>query len=206
MIYTAGTLCRGEFTTPMTAYIPRSSFKVFTSTYTVSGTSVSTYSTTSWTYDYDATTNATVILSGTKAADAVMVWWQASDLPDFEPAYASALASRLKIDFTPTSTPSIVAQTASPASTSSFPSSTGGASLSSGSDAQSQTSNGLSTGAKAGIVVGAVFGAALLATAAFLIFSWSRRRRSKNGDGPELEQSSADDPELVQVYSPVPGG
>jgi hypothetical protein len=46
-----------------------------------------------------------VVTGGTKLAKPPYVWWQSSDLSLFEPSYASALASRLKIPFMPTGIP-----------------------------------------------------------------------------------------------------
>jgi hypothetical protein len=51
---------------------------------------------------YDANINTTVLSIGTKQMAPFKVYWANSDLPLFEPSYAMALASRLKIDFTPT--------------------------------------------------------------------------------------------------------
>jgi len=117
--------------------------------------------------------------------------WKASDLPVFEPQYASALASRFKIDFSPTATPNVLglSATASPGTTAAVP----------GPTSPPEPSSDLSTGAKAGIGVGAVIGALVLA-AALLFFLRMRKRR---GTPLTHNTEAVEAPELVQYYNPM---
>ena len=103
------------------------------------------------------TTNTTIVNTGLAWADPIVVGWQVKDLSLFPSAYAASLANRLNIPFTPLPgmTPGLPGQTSPPG----------------------PPSSGLSTGAKAGIGVGAVFGAASIIGVIFFLTCLLRRRR-----------------------------
>lgn len=104
--------------------------------------------------DQSTLSNMTTMTRGTAIADPLYVAWEAKDLSLFPVAYATSLASRISVDFTPTATP------ASGVSSGSSPSQTG--SSGGGNPSQDSSDSGLSSGAKIGIGVGVGVGAALL--------------------------------------------
>ena len=150
------------------------------------------------TIDTEAVDNTTIITSGQMLMQPFLVYWQSSDLSNFDPEYASALAENLQIDFTPTGTGMVTAATASPPDRS-------------GVDSATPTSppelittddgsgSGLSTGAKAGIGLGVAVGATLLGMTAFLLYRKRSRKKAK------LDRNSAiqnEQPEFVQTEAP----
>ncbi|KAI8940864.1 hypothetical protein NX059_002125 [Plenodomus lindquistii] len=189
MTHVSGGLCTGYNTEDVTAYFPDVIYSTDRS---------GTYTYTS--FDYDGTKSSTIVTVADLTAEPVYVYWQSKDLSSFEPHYASAIASRIKIPFTVTDTPSIPTNTASPASTSSVP----GPTAASADSSELSSPSGLSTGAKAGIAVGAIAGFAIFAVIAFLLFARYRRRKPKLDQTPELDRTKADAPELVQLRSPGP--
>jgi cell division protein FtsN len=161
------TACLKTFNTTVTAYRDQI---LTTSTETTNGTP--TPRTTHITGDY---ANSTQLPSGTMIADEVVIYWQATDLPKFDSDYASLLARRLDIDFTPTPTASATATST----------------IASNSDDTSKTT-GLSTGAKAGIGVGAAVIVILLCVAGFLLYKGKHRKEARTflkNDQPELVQA-----------------
>jgi len=103
--------------------------------------------------------NYTTLSTGLAVAAPIYVGWQAKDLPLFPLAYATSLAKQFNIPFTPGPTPG---------TSSSLPKQT-----------NTSQSVGLSTGAKAGIGVGAVLGAACVIGVLFLLLCLARRRRRR---------------------------
>lgn len=137
--------------------------------------------------------NSTTLLHASFIADPIGIFWKASDLANFEPAYASALASKLKIKFTanPTQGGSRPPNTASPGSSPGLPENTAGTS-----------SDTLSTGAKAGIGVGAVLGAIVLGALVFCFCIWRRRRNSHAQTVLQEEPATDATPEVGTYYDP----
>ncbi|KAH8710056.1 hypothetical protein GQ44DRAFT_776822 [Phaeosphaeriaceae sp. PMI808] len=120
--------------------------------------------------DKSTLSSITTITKGTAVADPLYVAWEASDLSLFPVAYATSLAQKIGVDFTPTGTPA--ASTASSRLPLETSSSTGSPS----------DSSGLSGTAKIGIGVGIGIGVALtcaLVTMSIVI----RRLRRKNHAG-----------------------
>jgi hypothetical protein len=117
--------------------------------------------------DQSTVSNMTTMTQGTAVADPLYVAWEAKDLSLFPVAYATSLAQKIGVDFTPTATPASGA-TAGGATQTSRPSK----------DNNSQDS-GLSSGAKIGIGVGVGVGAALLAALIAMCFI-IRRLRKRN--------------------------
>lgn len=131
-----------------------------------------------------STSTTSLFESVSASAKPLYVIWEETDLPNFPPTYASSLAKRIGVSFTPA---------ASPGSSPTLPSETNGVKINS-----SNPSNGLSTSAKAGIGVGvAVSSLMALALAALLILRRVRKRRnndisSENFDvTPEIEDQDA---------------
>jgi hypothetical protein len=120
--------------------------------------------------DRSTVSNMTTMTKGTAIADPLYVAWEASDLSLFPVAYATSLAQKIGVKFTPTATPAsaassrVVTQTTGPLQTNTPPTS----------DADS---GGLSSGAKIGIGVGAGVGAALLVALIAMIFVMRRLRK-----------------------------
>lgn len=183
--YYSSFFCQSFFTTPVTAM---QSERTIVATTTSQG-SVRRY--TSWTSP--GTKDTTVIDEGSAAAGVITILWKPTDLAYFDSGYASMLASRLNIDFTPTPTQSFRAATASPVS-----------SPTSVSPTDTQTMNdpspsGLSTGAKAGLGVGIGLGviSAVILFRVGLIFL--RRKHMKSTLYTEQNSAEADIPELIEV-------
>ncbi|KAF2024422.1 hypothetical protein EK21DRAFT_104677 [Setomelanomma holmii] len=101
--------------------------------------------------DQSTVSNMTTMTQGTAVADPLYVAWEASDLSLFPVAYATSLAQKVGVAFTPTATPS-------PGTTDS-------------------NSSGLSSGAKIGIGVGAGVGGFLLIALVAMGFIIRRLRR-----------------------------
>lgn len=184
--------CTSVFSTPVTAYFP----KRIPGTSTYDDGSTVTFTA----FDEDSRDNATVVTSGVLYMDAMLVYWQESDLPNFDRDYASSLAEVLlpSNTFTPTpiSTARFTAETASPPNRSQHASAT--APVNSNSIEAGNSSNSvLSNGAKAGISVGVVVGVILLCAGAFLLYR-TRARKAKldrkstlQNEQPEFVQTSA---------------
>jgi hypothetical protein len=138
--------------------------------------------------------NATTITTGTAVARPIFVGWQAKDLSLFPAAYATSIAERFNVPFTPAP---------SPGTSSSLPSATTPLSASapgSSTTGLSEPSSGLTTGAKAGIGVGAVLGFSLIIglVVAILFMRRKRQQRVKVGvvdtgaSTPEMEDQDQD--------------
>lgn len=122
----------------------------------------------------------TLISSGFAIADPINIAWAVTDLPKFPPAYASSLAKKIGVPFTPTGTAAVAAISTSlvPGLSSNLPRETD-SSVSSG-------SGGLSTGAKAGI--GAVVAVAVIIGLALLLLCLRRRRKHVQTPGNDLPE------------------
>jgi hypothetical protein len=117
----------------------------------------------------DVPANDTIISDGRKIIDAVQIYWKAGELSLFDPVYASALASRLHIDFTATaSIISLHTQSASPGSAPGVAKPTSLAPPSS-----------IGRGAIAGLSVAASFGGLILAIATMVFLRWWKRIKLK---------------------------
>jgi hypothetical protein len=151
----------------------------------------------------DPNENTTIVNAGNRIVDPLSVYWQVSDLSNFDPPYASALASRLKLKFTPTGSLQNIpsAPTSAPASPVSTPSMLEPTSTSELSEAIPAPSSGLSHGATAGISIGAALGAATLTLASFLIYK--RTRRKKQEPSHAEESTSIEAPEVAVIQQPV---
>jgi hypothetical protein len=163
---------------PMTVYRPL----LKTILTTIDGTPTTTITTE---YGQTENGNTTVLESVTRAEHGVRIWWQETDLVSFPESYASVLAKKFDIDYTPTgasTTPasSIASETASAQSRTS-------ASLASpttSSTDSTSASPGLRIGAKVGIGIGVVLLFLLAALGA--LFLIKRRRKMRQHATPEL--------------------
>jgi hypothetical protein len=140
--------------------------------------------------------NTTIVNSGTVSMSPMLVYWQESDLSKFDSDYAAILASKFDIDFTPTATADSTSETASPPNRSQPVAATSSAGTNSEKDAGSSNS-GLSTGAQAGIGVGAVILAILLCTAGFLLY---KKRAQRKARMDEKTAAQNDQPEYIQTH------
>jgi hypothetical protein len=125
--------------------------------------------------DKSTVSNMTTMTRGTAIADPLYVAWEASDLSLFPTAYATSLAQKIGVKFTPAATPASGASTRGA-------SQTGSIGTPSGTTTPSTTnpdSEGLSSGAKIGIGVGAGIGAILL-VALLAVIILMRRSRKRN--------------------------
>lgn len=143
--------------------------------------------------------NTTEVSSGWKVAEAIVVLWQSSDLSLFDPPYASALASRLKLDFNPTGSIAITpSPSASPASTSAIPEPT-----TTMPETQSKPTLGLSPSARAGVIASAVCGAAFLAAIVFFLYRYLRGGKASNDPDGNDNETGDTAPELLDIQSPA---
>jgi hypothetical protein len=115
---------------------------LYTTTYT-NGNSASFYE--QVINDQSTVSNITTMTRGTAVADPLYVAFEAKDLSLFPIAYATSLAQKIGVDFTPTATPA-----------------SSGSNLPSQTNAPTDSDSGLSSGAKIGIGVGVGVGIALL--------------------------------------------
>jgi hypothetical protein len=149
-------MCVSAFSTPLAVHA------LYTTTYT-NGVSSSFYE--QVINDQSTVSNMTTMARGTAIADPLYVAWEAKDLSLFPVAYATSLAQKIGVAFTPTATPA----------SSRNPSQTGTAGTPSATDPAPDS--GLSSGAKIGIGVGVGVGAALLIALIALLFIVRRLRR-----------------------------
>lgn len=148
--------------------------------------------------DKTTVSNISTMAHGTAIADPLYVAWEAKDLSFFPVAYATSLAQKIGVEFTPTATPksrsgvssSIASRTGTSSSSSSDSS---GSSTSTADPAKSSSSSsGLSTGAKLGIGLGVGIGALLVAAVIGMAFIIRRmRRRERRFDTPYDEHHPA---------------
>lgn len=158
-------MCVSAISTPLPVHA------LITTTYT-NGASSSYYE--DVVNDQSTISNMTTMTRGLAVADPLYVAWEASDLSKFPVAYATSLAQKIGVAFTPTATPS-------PGVSSRGPSETGttGGPLQ-GDPTSSPASSGLSSGAKIGIGVGVGVGASLLvALIAMAVVIRRLRRRNQ---------------------------
>jgi hypothetical protein len=166
-------LCTSTFTTPLRAFAPinmslvgSSKAYIYITEGSRSGTSGLFVSTLS---------NMVTVSTGVAIVEALNIAWEITDLPKFPPAYASSVAKLAGVPYTPTP---------SPGSTSILPQQT------------SLPPPGLSTGAKAGIGVGAVLGAALLIGIGIVITLLCLRKRQRRSAEATDEHQGANTPEM----------
>jgi hypothetical protein len=178
-------LCASTFSySPLTVYRPT------TTTYTTDYHTYKGIIVTELIVNLDTSVNTTVIYSATKFVDAVQIHWRPSDFSLFDPAYASLLAYRLRIDYgTAITTNSLPSQTATPGSTPTLPVST-----------SPPSPSALRRGTIAGISVGASLGLITLVAAAFLIYKWRKRKTSHK----DQEEQGGDDtvPGIAELQDP----
>jgi hypothetical protein len=117
--------------------------------------------------DQSTVSNMTTMAQGTAIADPLYVAFEAKDLSLFPVAYATSLAQKIGVDFTPTATPASGATTGGPSQTGN-PSQTG-----------KSTNSSLSSTVRIGIGVGVGVGAALL-VALIAMGVMIRRLRKRN--------------------------
>jgi hypothetical protein len=142
--------------------------------------------------------NSTILYTGTMLVEPFVVYWQATDLPKFDTDYASLLARRLDIDFAPTATAGLTATSSS--SSSNTP----------------PASSALSTGAKAGIGIGAALLFLLFLLAALFLIKRRKKIRERRAAEPHAEEqkmmpelsipelSGRDEAQCVGVVEEVP--
>lgn len=157
-------LCRSTFSTPLRAFAP---FTITESETTPDSPRV-VYQSTGCAQNDDAEdcevstkANITTLSSGLAVADSISIYWEDKDLSLFPSAYALSVAQQFKV---PTFTPM-----PAPGTSSALPRETN----------PPPPSSGLSTGAKAGIGVGAVVGAAAIVGLGLLSVCLRRRRRRR---------------------------
>jgi len=139
---------------------------------------------------------ATIVLDeGLMGMSPMVVYWQETDLSLFDPEYATRLASKLGLDFTPTGSAAVTAETASPPDRSQPPSAT--SSTKPGPDeGETSSKSDLSIGAKAGIGFGVAI-AVILAVVVGLVLYRRRVRKQRALDQTLARQN--EQPELVQT-------
>jgi hypothetical protein len=175
-------------------------------------TTISGAATTFYDLVLDKTTvsNISTIAKGTAIADPLYVAWEAKDLSFFPVAYATSLAQKIGVSFTPTATPKS-------GKTGSMASNTGSARASDATDSSTSTaapadssSSGLSSTAKLGIGLGVGIGALLIAALIGMAFVIRRlRRRNRVVDTPYDEHHPAMAgplPEKKKWYHRAPPG
>ena len=112
----------------------------------------------------------------------MIVYWQETDLPHFDPGYAATLAARLDIDFTPTATSGTA-----PSTSATSPADDGG---------ERSSKPGLSIAAKAGICVGVAIAAILIVVAGLVLYRRYVRKKARLDRKAALQNEQ---PELVQT-------
>jgi hypothetical protein len=142
---------------------------------------------------FNPSLNTTMVTFGTAHVPAMRIYWQASDLSIFDTAYGSALAARLKINFTPTPiSGASSSQTASPALTSDIPGPT-----------SAPSSPVLTPGAKVGISLGSICGAAAIFLVLYLTHRWRKRKTRDPEVHREDDFVGADAPEVAEADDPT---
>ncbi|KAF2829615.1 hypothetical protein CC86DRAFT_379163 [Ophiobolus disseminans] len=133
--------------------------------------------------DKSTISSISTLSRGTAVADPLYVAWEASDLSLFPVGYATLLAQKIGVSFTPTATPASAASSrrVSQTGSSADPSQSGdGGSASSSTSTSDPGSSGLSSTAKIGIGVGVGVAAVLLLSLIGMAFIIRRlRRRNK---------------------------
>jgi hypothetical protein len=140
-----------------------------------------------------ANLNSTILTSGVRVENVIRVYWQETDLPKFDPEYASILAKKLDLDFAPTATATAADATGTPTT----PTRSELTSTTSTAASEQATRSGLSTGAKAGIGVCVPIAAILMLCAAFVLYKPNIQKN--NGKMTESVTAQNAQPELVQT-------
>jgi hypothetical protein len=160
-------MCISAISTPLPVHA------LYTTTYT-NGVSSSFYE--QVINDQSTVSNMTTMTRGTAIADPLYVAWEAKDLSLFPVAYATSLAQKIGVSFTPTATPASGATSRGASRTGASQTDSTGTSSQTDSP-NSESSSGLSSGAKIGIGVGAGIGAALILALIAMFFIIRRLRR-----------------------------
>ncbi|KAF1842317.1 uncharacterized protein K460DRAFT_182256 [Cucurbitaria berberidis CBS 394.84] len=163
--------CLSHFSTAFRAYAP------ITTTPAYSGATVTpVYEYTSWSPPSGGSqvpsiiSSITTLTAGLAIADPVVVAWQIDDFRLFPSDYATSLAKRINITLpTSTSTTNLSEPTSTP------------------------QSNSLSTGAKAGIGVGAVLGAAIIGVVMTILYLRKRRKAAATVQDPSVPEMEDQD-------------
>jgi membrane protein implicated in regulation of membrane protease activity len=168
--------------TPMTVYRPV--WKTVLTT--IDGTSTTTI-------ELDLTQsspgNTTVIERATKIDKGVAVMWRATDLPDFPEDYASLLAKRFDIEYTPSgasTTSSNSVSSATPEAQSRTPASLASPTSTPSAFFSPTPTPSLSSGAKAGLGIGVALLVLLSILGALFIAKRRRKAKQKQHSIPEL--------------------
>lgn len=156
----------------------------------------SSFSITTSSWNYDTTRNTTIAKFGTKVADYVRIFWQSSDLSLFEPSYAAALASRLKIDTAQLGASGTVSTTHTPGQTLANPSPGPISSIPAPTSAPAMPSS-LRPATTAGISVGAISGAAILIALILFVYKWRQNRKQARVTCTDQEATTA--PDLAEL-------
>jgi hypothetical protein len=128
--------------------------------------------------------SVTTLTTAIAYEDGLNIMWEISDLPKFPPAYATSLAKRIGVSFTPAPSPgsssSLVQQTSLPP------------------QQPNSQPKVLSTAAKAGVGVGAVLGFLfLLSIGIALLFVRRRRKRAVQSTQPATSEMEDQDATLA---------
>jgi hypothetical protein len=126
--------------------------------------------------DQSTVSNMTTMTRGTAIADPLYVAWEAKDLSLFPIAYATSLAQKIGVAFTPTATPASGATSRGASKTGSSQTDSTGSSQTDSPNSNNPNS-GLSSSAKIGIGVGAGIGVALILALIAMFFVVRRLRR-----------------------------
>jgi hypothetical protein len=133
--------------------------------------------------------NTTVIEGATKIDKGVAVMWRATDLPDFPENYASILAKRFDIEYTPSgasTTSSNSISSATPVAQSRTSASIASPTSTPSTSPIPASTPGLSTGAKAGIGIGVVLLFLFAALGVLFLIKRRRKAKAKQHTVPEL--------------------
>jgi len=174
--------CYSSISTPLLAFAPYTVRRTYSESSLTKAYWWSTYyragEVSTGSYTWTTITNTTLVPSGLAMADAINIGWDATDLSKFPTAYASSLAKKIGVSFTPTALPINPTAVTSPVpgASSYLPRETD--------SAFSSSAGGLSTGAKAGIGVGAVAGVAAIIGLALLLLCVKRRRKHGHVQAP----------------------
>jgi len=160
--------CSSSFSTPVTALYPSNGYPALISD--------------------PAGKQPREISRGVQLMAPMIVYWQETDLPHFDPEYAATLAARLDIDFTPTAT----SETAPPSDRSQSTSATSPAD----DGGEKSSKPDLTIAAKAGIGVGVAIAAILIVVAGLVLYRRYVRKKATLGPKSALENEQ---PELVQT-------
>ncbi|KAF2637162.1 hypothetical protein P280DRAFT_530846 [Massarina eburnea CBS 473.64] len=165
--------CASFFTTPLTAFVLTAINPTATNSFYESiATSAARAPDGKLVYSTSTAAKTSILPYGYAIADPIIVAWQKEDLEKFQPAYASSVASQIRIQF-PTATPGPSSTLPSPTPTSSHHT--------------DMDTNQLSLGAKIGTIIGTIIAVSLLGLV--IVYTLKRHRR-RNGRRQAVEMSS----------------